>query len=102
MAVRAFKLINGEDIIGDVKFEDLECVKIENPAMVQLHTDNGRTSVGLSPYAPFAESDVTIFKSALTATFAIGTQMINEYNRIFGSGIVVASANDMPKSIIQS
>ena len=102
MAVKAFKLINGEDIIGDVKSDESDKITIENPAMVQLHTENGRTSVGLSPYAPFAEGNITIFKTALTATFDVGSQMVNEYNRIFGAGIIVASANEMPRSIIQS
>ncbi len=101
MAVKAYKLINGEDIIGDVKSEESDKITIENPAMVQLHSENGRTNVGLSPYSPFAEGNVTIFKNAIAATFEVGSQMVNEYNRIFGAGIIVASANQMPKSIIQ-
>jgi hypothetical protein len=101
MAVKAYKLINGEDIIGDIKSDELGFIMIENPAIVTLHNADGKMNVGLSPYAPFAEGAVTVFKNAIAATFEVGSQMVNEYNRIFGSGIIVASANQMPKSIIQ-
>lgn len=102
MAVKAYKLINGEDIIGDIKSDESDFITLENPAMVTLHNADGRMNVGLSPYAPFAEGTVTIFKIAIAASFEVGSQMINEYNRIFGAGIIVASADQMPKSLIQT
>ena len=49
--------------------------------------------VALAPYMPFANGNVKIHKNAIAAECTPDQNMINEYNRIFGSGISVVSAS---------
>lgn len=96
MTVRAFKLVSGEDIIAEL-FEtgNDEVYIVKNPAVIVVQrTESGQVGVGLQPYTPFASSSVTLYKSSMIAEFEADMNLVNEYNRIFGTGIVIA--NTMP------
>ena len=93
MTVKALKLISGEDIITDVVSEDETTLVVKAPAVVVMQqTADGKYGVGLQPFAPLADGQVVMFKSALSATFEVNVQIENEYSRVFGSGIVIANA----------
>ena len=95
MTVRAFKLVSGEDIITESLYDNDTTYTIKNPAVIIIQrTDGGQVGVGLQPYAPFSNSAVTLYKSSLICEFDADMNLVNEYNRIFGSGIVIA--NQMP------
>lgn len=95
MSVQAFKLISGEDVITDVVKEDAATITVKSPAVIVIQQNgNGQMGVGLQPFAPLADGDVTLFKTALSASFEVEVNIKNEYSRIFGSGIVIA--NQMP------
>lgn len=95
MSVQAFKLISGEDIITDVVSEDATVITMKSPAVIVIQqTADGKMGVGLQPFAPLAEGNVAVYKSALSASFEVDVNIKNEYSRIFGSGIVIA--NQMP------
>jgi hypothetical protein len=51
--------------------------------------------VGIAPYMPYAEGKVTIRITAIAAEADADQKLVNEYNRLFGSGIVIA--NVIPK-----
>lgn len=99
MSVQAFRLLTGEDVIADVTSSTATEVLTKSPAVVVMQrTEDGRVGVGLQPFVPFAKNgDITFLKSAMSATYEVDTQMVNEYNRIFGSGLVIASAADLPR-----
>lgn len=100
MSVIGLKLISGEDIITDIVKEEAEYFVLKSPSVVVMQqTADGKVGVGLQPYAPLAEGSVTLYKSSLSAKFEVNVQIENEYNRIFGSGIVIANA--MPSGIAQ-
>lgn len=100
MSIKAFKLISGEDVITDLVKEEADYFVIKSPAVVVMQqTADGKVGVGLQPFAPLSEGSITLYKSALSATFDVNVQIENEYNRIFGSGIVIANA--MPSGIAQ-
>lgn len=95
MSVKSFKLVSGEDIIAEVTVAGDNSYTIKNPAVIVVQrTEGGNVGVGLQPYTPFAATDVTLYKSCLIAEFEADMNLVNEYNRIFGSGIVIA--NTMP------
>ena len=91
--IKVLKLTSGEEIVSDI-VDAGDSYTLGNPVtIVYQKTEKGLGS-GLAPYMPFAQGDVTLFKTSIAAIAEPGKDMLNEYNRIFGSGIVVAGAND--------
>lgn len=92
--VKVFKLINGEELISEV-FNTYEGhYELKNPANIMLQpTQSGQMGVGIAPYMPYADGNVTLNWSAVAAEATPEQSMINEYNRIFGAGIEIAPAS---------
>tara|TARA_B100002019_G_scaffold54947_2_gene47048 strand:- start:2691 stop:3050 length:360 start_codon:yes stop_codon:yes gene_type:complete len=95
--IRIIKLTSGEDIIGDVKEQELDgntMIVIEKPAVILMmpKTDaqgEEEFGVGLAPYAPFAKGyAVPIFANHVVSLYEPETQLLNAYNQRFGSGLV--------------
>lgn len=94
MTVKVLKAINGEDIIANVKHENETEFKVEDPAVIVLQQTERGVGVSIAPYMPYAKN-IFITKSGLVAVGDPDTNLENEYNRIFGSGIVVAPAGSI-------
>jgi hypothetical protein len=103
MSVKVCKLITGEDVMADVEV-DADGYLLNNPAQIVIQqTQDGRVGAAFAPFAPYAkDGKVRIFNNYVIGEMEIDIKLINEYNRIFGSGIMIASANDMPASQILS
>lgn len=99
MAIKCVRLSTGEDIIGDVSeaFTADDPVIVKNPAQIVIRqTETGNVGASFAPFIPFAKDNTVKFYSrAIIAEIEIDINLINEYNRIFGSGIVVAT--QMPR-----
>lgn len=99
MTVKAFRLVTGEDIISKVK-ETLQpnndSVTLDNPAQIILQRNGDNVGVALAPYMPLIAGDVIIHNTAIVSQGIPDTQLENEYNAKFGSGIVIAPANAVP------
>lgn len=94
MNVKVFRLINGEEIITEIFNEYAGHYDMKNPANIMLQpTQNGQMGVGIAPYMPYATGTISLNKSAIAAFAEPDQKMVNEYNRIFGSGIEIAPAN---------
>ena len=92
--VKVFKLINGEELISEIHNHYNDNFELKNPANIMLQpTQNGQMGVGIAPYMPYASGNVKLYKSAIAAEAEPEQNMINEYNRIFGSGIEIAPAS---------
>ena len=91
--IKILKLSSGEEIVSEIVDNDTTYTLKNAVTIVYKQTDKGLGS-GLAPYMPFATGDVTLYKSNVAATAEPSKDMLNEYNRIFGSGIIVAPAND--------
>lgn len=87
-----FKIASGEEIIGEVFIPLGESVKIKNPAVIMMQRAEQGVGIALMPYMPYCDESVTFNKSAMIAEGVPSQKMINEYNRIFGSGIEVVPA----------
>lgn len=93
MQIRGFRLNTGEIVLAQVKQRFDGKIDLKDPAqMVMQEIEPGRAGVALQEFIPFGEN-VQIYEYNITAEFDLNQQVENEYNRIFGSGIVVASAN---------
>ena len=90
-------MINGEVIMADIVSEDFGQghYVVNEPASVMLQERDGGVGVGIAPYMPYAEGKVNIRINAIAAEAEADQKLVNEYNRLFGSGIVIA--NVIPK-----
>lgn len=91
--IKVFKMINGEEVISEVLNELADVYELKNPASIMLQpTQSGAMGVGIAPYMPYVDGNVSLRKNAIAAEGEPEQKMTNEYNRIFGSGIEVVSA----------
>ena len=92
-SITVFKIVSGEELIGEV-FNPLgDSVYIKNPAVVIMQRTESGMGVALMPYLPYCDGPVNFYKAAIVAEGEPSQNMVNEYNRIFGAGIQVAPAS---------
>jgi hypothetical protein len=58
-------------------------------------TEQG-VGLGMMPYMPYVSGNVILSTHAIAAEGDPDVKLVNEYNRLFGSGIQIASAADLP------
>lgn len=93
--IRLFKFVSGEEIIADVKENQHERYIVEDAVtLVYRPQDGGKMTVGFAPFMPYAEGNISLFKSSLISESDPQRDLKDEFNRIFGAGIVIAPAND--------
>lgn len=95
--IKLFKLMSGEELLGNVKESDSDTVTLKNAVSIVYQQTEKGLGAGLAPFMPYAEEPVQIKQHAIASTANPGRDMLNQYNTIFGSGIVVAGAGDMPE-----
>jgi hypothetical protein len=93
MAVRVFKLVNGDDIVGDVQqVSTPETVTIKNAAKF-VFTQQG---IGMMPFFPFSKSDTVSIKTThVLCDGDVDEDVYNAWSAQFGSGIVLGGSGDM-------
>ena len=92
--VKVFKMINGEEIIGELFTWKDGTYEIKNPAQIMLQrSEKGGMGVAIAPYMPYADGNVNLYKNAIAAECKPDQALVNEYNRIFGAGIQIAPAS---------
>ena len=81
--VKIVRLVSGEELIG--KFD--EDLKIISNPVVMIPTDKG---VGFGRWIPYSEEREYQLKEAhIIVVCTPSTLILNEYNRAFGSGVLV-------------
>jgi hypothetical protein len=93
MTVKVYKMINGEDIIAQEVKADSTNYELKAPAQIVLQQTEKGMGVAIAPYMPYASGNINLYYSAIAAECIPDQNMVNEYNRIFGSGIQVAPAS---------
>jgi hypothetical protein len=91
--ITVFKLVSGEEMIGEVFNHYSDHHEIKNPAVIMLQRTEQGVGVALMPYMPYCDGNVSFYRQAIVATGEPSQNMINEYNRIYGAGIQVAPAS---------
>ena len=97
MSIRGFRLNTGEVVLTQLKDSDKPDLYfvLKDPAqMIMQEIEPGRAGVGLQAFIPYG-NDIKLYITNITAEFEVDQKVENEYNRIFGSGIVIASAGSI-------
>lgn len=91
--IKCFKMISGEDVIGNIKKEDDATYTLDAPATLLMQpSQEGRVNMGIMPYMPYVgDNMVVLFKSAVASMADPDESVEKEYNRMFGSGLIVPS-----------
>lgn len=96
--INLIKFMSGEEIICEIVSAGDGAKVIKNGVTLVYHqTKEGTVSVGFSPYMPYSDGTIAIMDSSIQSVTQVKKELLNEYNRIYGSGIVVAAANELPK-----
>ncbi len=93
--IKIVRLLNGEDLIGEVIAQDDLTVQLKNPlrvVYVPSKANPEQPTVGLGPYAEFSDEKVFTFnRSHVTVIYTPIKEFINQYNSMFG-GLVVPNS----------
>ena len=90
--IKVFKLISGEELIGKAEVTGLGYT-LESPATILMQQTKEGVGLALMPYMPYAEGKVKLFSQSIATEATPSDKMINEYSRLFGSGIEIAPAS---------
>ncbi len=95
MTTKVYKLINGEEIIAEVFNYYDRHIELKNPATIVMQQTAQGMGVGLAPYMPYAKGNVDLYRQSIASEAEPDVKMENEYSRIFGSGIQIATAGSI-------
>lgn len=95
--IKILKLSTGEELIGDVSQDSgLGVYTVKKPCLLQLipsRSNSEQPMMALIPYASFTKQHtVNIGESFVIWTEEPVQELYNQYNSVFGSGLVVSSA----------
>ena len=84
MNIKIVRIVSGEELIGDW---NKETNTITNPVvMIPVAKDQ----LGFQPWIPYAEDkEITFKEQHIVVVLTPDTKLQNEYNRVFGSGLLV-------------
>ena len=90
--VKVIMMTSGVEIVSEVIGEDANSITMKMPSIIMQTPDPSgqKVSVGLAPFAPYTEKNnaVELNRAAIACIMEPTEQLTNEYNRIYGSGIV--------------
>ena len=93
--IMCLKLSSGEEVIGKVSDKQATQTVMKDVASVIMMPGQaqGQYSLGLMPFLPYADGRTFAFSSQhILVEFEPGLDMLNNYNRMFGSGIQIATS----------
>ena len=94
MEVLALKLTTGEDVLGELESQSETEFVILNPVGIAVvRGKDGQPQVGFSPFPIHGEqksgTTIALAKKNVVYSYTPAQDFINNYNSIFGSGLVV-------------
>ena len=88
MNIKVIRIVSGEELIGDWNEEKYT---ITNP-VVMLPV--GKDQLGFSPWIPYIdEEEVQLKEQHIVTILTPDNKLQNEYNRVYGSGLIVPDAD---------
>lgn len=93
MNVKVWRLINGDEMIGEVFNQFDQFIEVKNPAQIMLQRTEQGVGVALAPTMPYVEGNYKVMRTAIAIEGEANQQLANEYNRVFGTGIQVVPAS---------
>ena len=94
MKILTLKLVTGEEVLGEIESEsETEFVLVNAVGIAVIRGKDGQPNVGFAPFPIHAEqktgATVALNKKSVVYSYVPAQDFINNYNQIFGSGIVV-------------
>lgn len=97
--IKGIRLVTGEDIIGDVDYEDTGIkvigwaptkLTINKPAIVGVQrSSDGQPQMGLGDFLPFSKvKKIEIVSDKIVYFYEPMLELVNAYNINFGTGLV--------------
>jgi hypothetical protein len=98
--IKIVKLINGQELLGEIVTETDSNITIKNPVRVLTvpsKTSPNMPTVGFAPWAEWSEEkDFTIHKAHVIVTMKPIQEFVNQYNSMFGGIVAPSSKLIMP------
>jgi hypothetical protein len=94
--IKVFKLINGEELIGEIFNHYDRHIELKAPAQIVMQQTKDGVGVALAPYMPYVTGNIDLHRHAIASSGIPDVKMENEYSRLFGSGIQIAAAGSFP------
>jgi len=89
MSISIMKLVNGDEIISSYEEKDGKII-LDSPAKLLIRMDEGGMGAGLIPWNIFTEQkEFKIDPNHVITYIEPSTDLRNEYNSQFGSGIEI-------------
>jgi hypothetical protein len=85
------KLVTGEELVAELVVDSDDYIFINNPLAAVLQRGQNGPQLGFMPWMPFAEGQIKIKLDKLVALVEVDNEIKNQYNTIFGTGIVTPS-----------
>ena len=94
MEIKILKLITGEEVLGEVEIESETEVVLVNPVGVAIvRGKDGQPNVGFAPFPMHADQktgeSIAFAKRNVIYSYIPAKEFVDNYNQIFGSGIVL-------------
>jgi hypothetical protein len=94
MDIIVLKLATGEEVLGEMQSQTVTDVTIVNPVGISIvRGKDGGPNIGFSPFPLHAEqkkgTTIAFAKSNVVYSYVPAQDFIDNYNQIFGSGIVL-------------
>ena len=93
--IMCLKLSSGEEVVGKMSDKQATQTLMKDVASIIMMPGQaqGQYSLGLMPFLPYAGEKTFAFSSQhILVEFEPGLDMLNNYNRMFGSGIQIATS----------
>jgi len=97
--IKFIPLKMGINVIAEVSDETEDTITLKKPAAIFMQPQNGQVMVGFSPFLEYTkefETGITLKKEDALSILTPNTEISNEYNKYFGSGIQIATADVLP------
>jgi hypothetical protein len=81
---KCFKLSSGEEILAGIVDEDAFQFTVSNPAQIAIQPkEDGSIGLMIAQFLPYAEGDITIYKSAIMTVGNPAQGLVDEYTSKF-------------------
>ena len=103
MSIKIIKLVTGEELIGELVSSNQTPngevdYEIKDVAIVQMVPTQTGLGLSLFPFAPYTEDKTHVFRGKhIIIAMDPGVDLINNYNKMYGSGIQIATAGSLIK-----
>ena len=95
MAIKLITFKTNQTLIGEIVNESSTSITIKQPVQVVVQPTKEGPMMGFSPFLEFAEefkTGIPLPKDNVQCITTPMTELANQYNQVFGSGIQIASS----------